>query len=112
MKRIKLFLKKLVAKKTVILNVSNKNSLHIIEVEKDCNSLIESLGMSEEKADELYKECKILFLNYNNVVEIASIISKKCVHANELYFCCVAITSIHNEMTNPMNFLQQMFNKK
>ena len=68
MKRIKLFLKKLVAKKTIILNVSNKNSLHIIEVEKDCNSLIESLGMSEEKANELYKECKILFLNYNNFV--------------------------------------------
>ena len=38
--------------------------------------------------------------------------SKKCVHSNELYFCCVTIKSIHNEMTNPMNFLQQMFNKK
>jgi len=112
MKRIKLFLKKLVTKKTVILNVSNKNSLHIIEVEKDCDSLTESLGITEEKANELYKECKMLFLNYNNIVEIASIMSKKCVHANELYFCCVTITSIHNDMTNPMNFLQQMFNKK
>lgn len=111
MKKIKLFFKQLFARKLYVVSSiapDGSNSCQVWEVEKDTNNIVEALGIFEERSRELINLCEETIKNSKDVVSAIVIISKECKHANELYFCSMAVTKMHWDMEKPVNPLLEM----
>lgn len=64
----------------------DKGSLIVIHIQKDSESLIESLAISPDRANHLVKLTRRAFYESDNIVEVLVTVSRECVHANELFF--------------------------
>lgn len=104
MKKVKLFFKKLFMKKINLVSSiapDGSNSCQIWEVEKDCESLPHSLGMFDDRTEELYQICVQAMKDATNIVSVMVICSKECKHANELYFCAIITNKLKEQMERP-----------
>jgi len=61
------------------------NNLNVIEVSKS-NSINESLGITDERRNELIKTIMRAEIDADSVTSVAEIVSKECKHPNELFF--------------------------
>lgn len=107
MNRIKKFIKKLFTRKLVVINTV-ETQYHVIEVDKDCNSLIQGLGMDEAHAKKLERITKMAFAEYPNIIAAMAEVSKHCKHANELCFCSIILTHTMRDNQGPGSFIREM----
>lgn len=96
MKKLSHFFRKLFARKLVVTNEPGK-CLTVIEVETKTDSIITALGMTEERADELERMCQMTFAKHSNIVATMAETSTHCLHANELYYVSMILTTIHTK---------------
>lgn len=99
MKKLSRFFRKLFARKLVVTNEPGK-CLIVIEVETKTRSIITALGMTEERAEELERMCQQTFHKHSNIVSTMAEASTHCLHANELYFVSMILTTIHDKQRN------------
>jgi hypothetical protein len=81
--------------------------LHVIHIEKDTNSVIESLGISKERADELLQITYDSYTKHNSIVSVCEDVSKYCKHANELFFVSIAIVNKQRDIIELMSIRQK-----
>ncbi|TXI90014.1 MAG: hypothetical protein E6Q36_02250 [Chryseobacterium sp.] len=74
-----------------VMNEPGK-SLHIIEIDKESDNLIDAMGMTRERAMELRLKVDAGFIKHKNIVSIAEELSQECKHANELFFVTYSIS--------------------
>ena len=74
-----------------VMNEPGKN-LHIIEIDKESDNLIDALGMTRERAQELRLKMETCFIKHKNIVSIGEEMSRECSHANELFFITYSIS--------------------
>ncbi len=85
-----------------------------LEVKTVCksNNLIESLGISESRSEELQRALMHAAVDHKGADELASEVSKICNHPNELFFVGVVIGHkyVRAEGNSP-DALQELFDK-
>ena len=99
MKKFKNFFKRLLMRKLVV-KTNTTNQLHVIEVNLKADNLVDSLGMTEDRAKELFDIVKNEYDKHVCIVTTMEIVSKQCKHANELYFMSMAINHIHTQRSS------------
>lgn len=82
---------------TTFLNVDYlepSDSLKVIEVDKDSETLTGGLGIINERALELVKQVEIQFLHCNNIVEVmVNMTSDHVKHPNESFFVAYQVAN-------------------
>jgi len=91
--------------KKLVVNITPENKYLVINVNPDGEDLVEALGMSLDKADEIGKAVMIAFVNHNNTVAVAAEVSPLCTHSNELFFMTTIISKhqMHLQRENMMH---------
>lgn len=110
MNRIKEAIKKLFTRKLVVINTV-ETQLHVVEVDKDCNSLTQGLGMDEERVQVLERLVNVAFATNNNSIAAIAEVSKHCKHANELFFCSTILTHRMRDAQGPGGFIQELLRR-
>jgi hypothetical protein len=82
--------------------INSQNCLHVLEIESDCDSLIDALGITKERQRELTTLVLSQFNKQPNIVKVAEICSKECKHANELFMITYLISIRQDELSNPL----------
>ena len=73
-------------------NIGQVDGLKVIEVNLEDSSLTGSLGITDERAEELTKHIEIQFLQCGNIVEVMSNMTNGIVkHPNESFFVAYQI---------------------
>ena len=110
MNRIKQAIKKLFTRKLVVIN-TQETQLIVVEVDKDCNSLVQGLGMDEDRARYLEKLVNVAFATHNNSIAAIADVSQHCKHANELFFCATVLTHRMRDTQGPGGFIQELLRR-
>jgi hypothetical protein len=106
MKKIKKFWESLFKRPRYIkVEPQDKGSLIVIEIERETGSLTESLAISPERAEHLHKLTHEVFHKSENIVEVLAIVSKECVHANELFYVSHITANLQRDH-QPPRFIQ------
>lgn len=105
----KLLIKWFKLKPELVVQLNEHNKLHIVEVEKETSSIVEGLGLTREKEEELGNMAMECYRSTNNVVACMEKASKFCKHPNELFFVSYIISSryVQNNI-NPGVMLAKM----
>ena len=111
MKKFIKSIKKLFARKLVVIN-TQENQYHVIHVEKDTESIIEGLGMTEERARHFEKLIAIAYMDHNDTISVIVQVSKECKHANELFFCTTMVTHRLRDNMGPSGLLRELLGKR
>jgi hypothetical protein len=80
-------------KPAIIKAVTPDTSSLVIEEVSESSSLIESLGITKERADELVGYCMKEFDSGKESLKVAMNVSKKVLHANELFYLGVMLSN-------------------
>lgn len=70
--------------------------LHILELDQKTSSIIEGLGISEEREEEISKMVHHHYMMAENVVLAMANVSKECKHANELALAVFIMSARHH----------------
>lgn len=74
--------------------------LALIEPESD--SIVESLGIQDERVDEIIKFCKECYDESDKLTEAADKAFRRCVHPNELFLATSVLEQIHTRNRDPL----------
>jgi len=85
------------------------NNLNVIELSKS-NSVTESLGINDERRNELIKAIMRAEIDADSVTGVAEIISKECKHPNELFFIAFSYGYKVADMNSMERKLERMSN--
>ena len=111
MKKLKAFWAKMFHRPILlVVNTNKSNCLHVVEVDSsdEVEGLIGGLGISEERKTALMKIINIAFFSSDNIVAAGEIISKECLHANELFFMAVVLTHRMRDQQDPGSMIMKM----
>ncbi len=95
----KLLLKKLPT------HVESEGKFEVIRVNTNSEKFHEVLGISELRAKDLHYIIQRAIDDTKDEVEAIEVISKKCLHQNELYFSGAILRSMLESRNNPMSSL-------
>lgn len=95
--------KKVAKKKVLAKYVKPGTELHVLEIEDATDSMIESLGIIKERAQQLEEVVLKAFAISKNCVACMAIVSKQVKHANELYFVSMIVTELMSRARNPLH---------
>jgi hypothetical protein len=87
-----------------------KGALAVEVIVPESNSLIESIGMSKERADELSKIAQTSYMTSSNLSEAAAKASEFCMHPNELFFVVHVLSDIHIQSKHASAMMEMMRN--
>jgi len=94
--------------------VENAQQILIIDPGACCTNL--KLGISDERAEQLFNGVVKLFQTEKDNVDVAEKMGPECKHANELFFVSMTIMQIQQErrmiMSNPLSVILGALNKK
>lgn len=85
--------------KTVYLDprvTESPKYLHIVELNPDEASLVEALGIVDERGKEIHDFVVNEYHSSSHIVQVLEKASKQCRHANELAFACIVLQRIHD----------------
>lgn len=85
-----------------------KNYLKVEVLNEDSDILHEVLGITDERKDDLTRECESLLAKYEDTSRAASELSKQMLHANELFYCSYLIAHIVEHKKRAGNMAHMM----
>ena len=91
---------------------STQKSFKLAIADETSSSLVEALGMSEERAEELTAKIKKAFMISEKITQAADIVTADCHHENELLFCYTFIGRLQAHMNNPIEALLKAMSDK
>lgn len=77
----------------------------LIVITEGAEKLSETLGISEERADELGEAAEKAVTLCKDVVTAANMVAPMCKHINEYFFCTFVINSMARRLSNPLGGL-------
>jgi hypothetical protein len=89
-----------------------QKSFKLAIVDETSSSLIEALGMSQERAQELGTKIRKVFVVSEKITQAADIVTADCRHENELLFCYYYIAKLQDQMNNPIEALLKKIGNK
>jgi hypothetical protein len=72
-------------------------------IEPDSDSIVESLGIQDERVDEIIKFCRECYNESDKLTEAADKAFRRCVHPNELFFATSVLDQMHEKNLNPLS---------
>jgi hypothetical protein len=91
-------------KRTVFIDSSKagKGNLQIEEINVDSQSIIEALGITQDRAADLEGLAVSSYRKCNNIIKAMSLASAQCKHANELFFVSRIMCTLHDGPQYPL----------
>ena len=78
-------------------------SVEVKEIQEDNDNMCVSLGITDERKEELAKIIAPIFKDHNRTTEAIAKASVHCKHPNELAFCVVVIMSLRDRQQDPFS---------
>ena len=73
-------------------DIKRDRALDVVLLDPESGSITQSLGITDERANELEKQCNIVWLEAKTFTATAELISQRCNHVNEYTFAMYLIT--------------------
>lgn len=103
MKKIKSFFLRLLGKEKRKSYVPKPDvSFTVRHINSDTDILYLAIGMTEDRAMEIYKVVEQGMKRHSDIASLAEEISPMCTHANELFFMSFVMNDLINKNTIPL----------
>lgn len=83
----------------------------VVIINDNAEFISESLGISDERAYNLYLETRESFKAHDKIFSCIAEMSTKCKHPNELVMVVIVISDLKSSLNNPLNGLLNSFLK-
>lgn len=91
-----------ILKRNIIMAPVEGQPFKLLVVDEKSNTVSGSLGISDERADELGNACEKAFIMSRDTVEAMNKVSFMCNHINEVFFCSTVIIGQQARAMNPL----------
>ena len=91
-----------ILKRNIVFTPVEGQSFKLLMVDEKSETVSGSLGISDERADELGSACEKAFITSRDTVMAINKVSGMCNHINEYFFCATVIIGQQARAMNPL----------
>jgi hypothetical protein len=91
-----------ILKRNIVMTPTEGQPFMLLVVDEKSDTVSGSLGISDERAQELGTACDRAFITSRDTVEAMNKVNHMCNHINEVFFCTTVIIGQQSRAMNPI----------